>query len=108
MLLVASDAVLLLVAIIGYQVIQFMQKDFAKQFDSQRVSARDFTVKIERLPDSFKQYKDELSLKHAICKMITNKVERCKQEQQCPADLDPAIVDINFCMSDIGVLEKQR
>ena len=43
-----------------------MQKDFVKQFDKTSVEARDFTLVVENLPESFKQYKDELSLKYAI------------------------------------------
>ena len=47
-----------------------MQKDYASHFDMYQIEARDFTLVIDKLPASFLQYKDELSLKFAIWKMI--------------------------------------
>lgn len=46
--------------------IYYMQKDYALQYDQDTIEARDFTVVIDKLPASFEQYKDELSLKFAI------------------------------------------
>ena len=65
-ILVLSDILILSVLIFGLNTIYYMQKDFVKQFDKTSVEARDFTLVVENLPESFKQYKDELSLKYAI------------------------------------------
>lgn len=63
---------------------------------------------INKLPDTFKQYKDELSLKFAIWRQIQEKLERCKRQGLCPRDLDISIVEINFGMEDIEFLNKQK
>ena len=63
-----TDILILTVLIIGFNVIQKSQKDFTETFKMQQVDIRDFTLVIDTLPDSFKQYKDPLSLKFAIWK----------------------------------------
>lgn len=50
------------------------------------IEARDFSIVIEELPASFKQYTDELSLKVAIWKMIQDKLHQCKEHSQSLKD----------------------
>ena len=64
--LIVSDAILMTVFIVGYNIISHMQKDFVREFDASVLEARDFTLVIEELPNSFRQHTDELSLKRAI------------------------------------------
>ena len=61
---------------------------------------RDFTLKIDKLPDSFRQHKDPLSLKFAIWKQIQGKIEVAKRAGKCSDDIDPSIVEINLLMAD--------
>jgi len=55
---------------IGLNVIAYMQKDYIEEYDKTTVEVRDFTLVINELPESFKQYKDELSLKFALWAQI--------------------------------------
>lgn len=68
--LVLSDIILTTLLIVGFNLISLMQKDLCREYDAQSVEARDFTLVIDKLPASFKQYNDELSLKHAIWQQI--------------------------------------
>jgi hypothetical protein len=43
-----------------------MQNDFADKYDLQTVEARDFTVVINKLPATFRQYNNEGALKFSI------------------------------------------
>lgn len=72
------------------------------------IEARDFTLVIQEIPASFKQYKDELSLKFAIWRQIQNKFKLCKERKYCSPDLDTSIVEINFGLANIECLVKQR
>lgn len=65
-----TDSVILLTLIIGFNLIQFMQKDFSEAFKKSQVDIRDYTLVINTLPDTFTQYKDPLSLKFAIWNQI--------------------------------------
>jgi len=56
--------------ILGYNMIYYMQKDYVYQYEQDSIEARDFTLVIDNLPNSFTKYKDELSLKYAIWRMI--------------------------------------
>lgn len=103
-----SDIIILLVLILGYNMIYYMQKDFANQYDQNTIEAKDFTLMINKLPKSFSQYKDELSIKFAIWKQIQEKIEKCKKQGLCPQDLDTSIVEINFGIGDISFLDKQK
>lgn len=79
-----SDIILLIFLTIGYNLIYYMQKDYSSSFDQFQIEARDFTLVIDQLPESFNQYKDELSLKFAIWKMIQDKIAKCKKQNLCP------------------------
>lgn len=76
--LTVSDIIILSALILGYNMIYYMQKDYSEQYDNQVIEARDFTLVIDQLPDSFAQHKDELSLKFAIWQMIQQKISLCK------------------------------
>jgi len=56
-----------------------MQRDYVNEYDHTTVETRDFTLVIEKLPETFKQYNDELSLKFAIWDMIQQKINACKR-----------------------------
>ena len=68
--LVVSDILLMTALMIGLNVIAYMQKDYIAEYDKTTVEVRDFTLVINKLPESFKQYKDELSLKFALWAQI--------------------------------------
>jgi hypothetical protein len=68
--LVVSDILLMSALMIGLNVIAYMQKDYIEEYDKTTVEVRDFTLVINKLPESFKQYKDELSLKFALWAQI--------------------------------------
>jgi hypothetical protein len=68
--LVVSDILLMSTLMIGLNVIAYMQKDYIEEYDKTTVEVRDFTLVINKLPESFKQYKDELSLKFALWAQI--------------------------------------
>jgi len=68
--LVVSDILLMTALMIGLNVIAYMQKDYIAEYDKTTVEVRDFTLVINKLPESFKQYKDELSLKFALWSQI--------------------------------------
>ena len=85
-----------------------MQKDYAEQFSKEIIEVRDFTLIIEKLPQSFDQYKDSLSLKHAIWDQIQTKVKLCKEQGLCDVKIDSSIVDINLQTSDMDICEKQK
>lgn len=85
-----------------------MQKDYAQEYGKDIVEVRDFTLIIEKLPQSFAQYKDVLSLKFAIWDQIQKKVEACKQQGLCDEQIDTSIVDINIQTSDISFHQKQN
>lgn len=106
--LVVSDILLMSTLIIGLNVIAFMQKDYIEEYDKTTVEVRDFTLVINKLPESFKQYKDELSLKFALWAQIQQRIQECKDQQLCSEEIDPTIVEINLGETDIELLEKQR
>ena len=106
--LVLSDILLMSALVIGLNVIAFMQKDYIEEFDKATVEVRDFTLVISKLPESFRQYKDELSLKFALWSQIQNKIELCKAQKLCSEEIDPTIIEINLGETDIELLEKQR
>ena len=68
--LVVSDILLMTALMIGLNVIAYMQKDYIAEYDKTTVEVRDFTLVINKLPESFMQYKDELSLKFALWAQI--------------------------------------
>ena len=82
-----------------------MQKDFVRQYEQDTIELRDFTLVIDKLPESFKQYKDPMSLKFALWSQIQHKIEVCKKEGKCNSNLDPSIVEINIQQSDVDIFE---
>ena len=48
------DILIIGVFLIGFNIIAHMQKDFVKEFDANVLEARDFTLVIEQLPESFR------------------------------------------------------
>ncbi len=52
--LILSDIILITIIIIGFNIISYMQRDFSQEYDSNVVEARDFTIVIDQLPQTFR------------------------------------------------------
>ena len=72
------------------------------------VEARDFTLVIDKLPDTFRHYTDELGLKRGIWAQIQKIVQHAIDKGICPGDTDPSIVSISFARNEVGMLQMQR
>ena len=57
---------MLIFIIVYYNMFRFMQRDFAKQYDSQTVESRDFTLIIKHLPIEYHAFTNEQDIKFAI------------------------------------------
>ena len=80
-----------------------MQEEYATQFEEEIVCAKHFTVVIHKLPDTFRQYKDESSIMFALWNQINNKIEKCKKAGIISNNFDSTILDINFGLSDYKI-----
>ena len=49
-----------------YNLLSYMQRDFADKYDTQTVEARDFTIVIHQLPMGFQDYSNEIDIKFAL------------------------------------------
>lgn len=85
-----------------------MQQDFANQFDEETVEMRDFTVRSNQLPESFRQYEDEVSMKFAIWQQIQQKIKDAKESGVCEETIDPTIVEINLGINSFDVLNELK
>ena len=61
--IIATDLVILTILILFFNIVQKEQKDYVDKFYENTIEVRDFTLVIDKLPQSFSQYKDTLSLK---------------------------------------------
>ena len=62
-----TEILSIFVFIVAVSCLDYIQYDFAEKYDKQSVEMRDFTVITEHpLPESFKKYKNYISLKYAI------------------------------------------
>ena len=77
-----------------------MMKDFASKYDLQTVEARDFTVVINKLPDGYKEYTNENTLKFGVWMELQDSIKLAKQLRICPFDMDPTIININVVMKN--------
>ena len=50
--------------------LDWVQGDFAEKFDAQSVEMKDFSLRVDFLPEIYKVHKDEISMKFAIWKLI--------------------------------------
>ena len=57
---------------------------------------RDFTIKTQYLPESFKKHNDEISLKQALWTQIQDKLQECKKLKVASEHLDTTVVEINL------------
>lgn len=73
-----------------------MQEDFAQKFDDQTVESRDFTIAIQDLPITYKQYHDIVLMKFAIWDEIQEGIKLAKSQGILKEDLDSTILQINF------------
>lgn len=55
---------------------------------------------IESLPDSFKQYEDELSMKRAINQMIQNKIQQGIDDGKLGPDCDRTVLQVILTSKD--------
>ena len=68
---------------------------------------RDFTIKIEKLPKAFEEYKDEISIKFALWKYIQEKLNECKEVYSIEG-IDTTIVEINLGLNSYKNLNKLK
>jgi len=106
--LVGMDVLIFTVFIIGYNVIYRMAKDYAQQFDESQAEARDFTLKIEKLPSTFSQYTDDIGLKRAIWQQIQQAIQESIDQRLCNSNIDKSIVAINLTKKDKSMLNVQK
>jgi hypothetical protein len=98
-IIVSFDMMIVFIVIVGQNLILYMQKDFADKYDSQTVEARDFTVVIKKLPETFRQCANESALKFSLWQELQDAIKLAKALRICPAKLDPAIININVTMN---------
>ena len=56
------------------------------------------------MPEEIDQFKDEISIKFAIWKLIQDRFTDAKQIGMCDKSLDSTIVDINFGMQSFDII----
>ena len=56
------DFVSVVIFLVFINILQMIQKDFVKEFDQETIEIRDFTVKLDALPESFKKEKPDLQI----------------------------------------------
>jgi len=49
-----------------------------------------------------------MSLKFALWSQIQHKIEVCKNQGKCNANIDPSIAEINIQQSDIDIFQQQK
>ena len=69
------------------------------------MEARDFTVVINKLPESYNDYTNEASLKFGIWMELQDSIKLAKQLRICSLDLDPTIININVVMKNQKVYD---
>ena len=82
--------------------------DFSSQYDSQTVEARDFTVVINQIPESFRQNKNEFALKFRLWNEIQDGIALAKKMGMCSKKIDPTILSIDFGMKSNTMLDLKR
>lgn len=108
MFLVVSDIIMITVCIIAFNIIHSMQKDFAEQYSAQTIEVKDFTLAIDKVPETFDQYKNETSMKAALWQKIQDQISTLKSQDKCPANLNTTVISINIGYRDIEKYQKMR
>jgi len=98
----------MLTILIFVNLLIILQEEFADQYDDETVEMRDFTVRTNFLPESFKQYTDATHMKFAIWQQIQTKIKDCKAANLLPHDLDSTIVELNFGIKNFDVLNELK
>ena len=83
-----------------------MQRDYVKQFDEQAIEMRNFAIKINKLPESFRQYQDELSMKMEIWMQIQDKIKYAQKLDIIDNNIDTTIVNIAFGLRKYDLLNR--
>lgn len=104
MIITFLDIINMLIFLIFLNLLKNMQKSYVKFFDKETVEMKDFAVRIDKLPETFKQYKNEYKMKEGIWRQIVKKIRDAKKAKLCPEDLDESIVDISFGLRNFDVL----
>ena len=107
-LIVFSDVATIIIFIFAQGIIFYMQKDFSKQYDSQTVEARDFTVVINQIPESFRQNKNEFSMKFSLWNEIQDGISLAKKMGMCTKKIDPTILSIDFGYKSNTMLDHKK
>lgn len=108
LMVVIWDMILVAFLILHYNLLIYMQEDFATKYDMQTVEARDFTVVINQLPVGFHQYRSEIDMKFALWWELQEAIQMCKRYQLVSWYMDPTIIDINIIYKDSQRLEKLK
>ena len=66
---------------------------------------RDFAVKIDILPQSFKDKHDEISVKFALWQQIQEKLKECRDHGLCSKNIDTTVVEINIGLNQYEDIE---
>jgi hypothetical protein len=69
---------------------------------------RDFTIVIDKLPEAFRAYQDDISMKVAIWKQITGRIKDAKKCGFCNFELNSEIVSINFGVKNYEILSSLK
>ena len=103
---VATDITCMIIFILYIQMLIVMQRDYVKQFDEQAIEMRNFAIKINKLPESFRQYQDELSMKMEIWMQIQDKIKYAQKLDIIDNNIDTTIVNIAFGLRKYDLLNR--
>ena len=93
-ILTCFDITSIIVSVVFYRLIIFMQNDFSTNYDNQTIEARDFCLKIHKLPPKYKQLHTEHSLQFAIWDEIQKAFDYAIQTGIVNTSFDRSILSI--------------
>ena len=96
-LLVIIDIISMLFVLCFINILQKLQRDFSNLFDENTIEVRDFAIKIDKLPPSYKDCVDEIDVKFRLWKQIQEIIQDAKlanDDKLCSQTIDSHIIDI--------------
>ena len=97
LLLVIIDIISMLFVLCFINILQSLQRDFSNLFDENTIEVRDFAIKIDNLPHSYKNANDEIDVKFKLWKQIQEIIKDAKlanDPKLCSQKVDSHIIDI--------------
>jgi hypothetical protein len=94
----------MLLVIYFIYIIARKQNNFVKKFDLASIEMKDFGMRIDELPDSFKKYETPIEMKGAITKKIVEMIRDAKKDSLIKNDIDESIVEIQFGLTSYDLL----